>query len=477
MKKITILHAFMTSCVLFMALGAGVFSRAQSFDLVIANGRLIDPESNVDAVRDVGVTAGKIAAISASRLAGARTIDAAGLVVAPGFIDLHSHGQLPENYRLQSQDGVTSAFELEVGTSDVDRWYDERRGGRLINYGVSIGHIQVRMAVMRDPGTFLPTGDGAHKPAAATDIAEIVRRLELGLQRGAVSMGAGFPYTPAATAGELREVFKVAARHRASIHVHARRGVAGATEVLGLARQTGAPLHIVHINSMALADTPRVLGMITTERDGGLDVTTEAYPYDAGMTEIQSANLDEYVNATEERMSVLEWPRTGERLNRETFTKYRTIGGPVVIHTNTEAMVAVAIRSRLTLIASDAYWENGTGHPRTTGTYSRVLGRYVRETGALTLMDAVRKMTLMPAQRLESRVPAMRQKGRIKVGADADITIFDPSRVIDRSTYREPTLAPVGIQYVLVNGVAVVAAGAPIDGVTPGRAVRASIRK
>jgi dihydroorotase len=137
-------------------------------------------------------------------------------------------------------------------------------------------------------------------------------------------------------------------------------------------------------------------------------------------------------------------------------------------------MVAAAITSPLTIIASDAYWQNGTGHPRTTGTFSKVLGRYVREGGAhsLSLMEAIRKMTLMPAQRLEARVPAMRQKGRLRVGADADITIFDASKVLDRSTYREPSLSPVGIQHVIVNGVSVVSKGQAVDGVAPGKAVR-----
>jgi len=146
----------------------------------------------------------------------------------------------------------------------------------------------------------------------------------------------------------------------------------------------------------------------------------------------------------------------------------------------------VAIHSPLTMIASDAYWQSGTGHPRTTGTFARVLGRFVREADRppspngrggggvrLSLMEAIRKMTLMPAQRLEARVPAMRQKGRLRVGADADITIFDSSRVLDRSTYREPSLPPVGIQHVIVNGVSVVANGRAVEGIAPGREVRA----
>ena len=456
-----------------VAISLTTLLHAQNFDLVIANGRVVDPESGLDQIRNIGISGRTIAAISADPLAGRATIDAAGLVVAPGFIDLHAHGQTLETYRYQARDGVTTALELEVGTADIERWYAERRPGRLINYGVSIGHIPVRMAVMRDPGIFLPTGDGAHKAASPAEIKEIARRIEDGLKKGAVSMGAGFPYTPAATPDELLEVFRVAGRNHVPVHVHIRRGVTGLEEALKLAGQTKAPLHVVHINSAGTTATAEMLKMIEDARSQGLDVTTEAYPYAAGMTEIQSANLDEYQDAPEQRVALLEWPRTGERLNRETFQKYRKTGGPVVLHTNTEEMVSVAVTSPLTMIASDAYWENGTGHPRTTGTYSKVLGRYVRESGSLSLMDAIRKMTLMPAARLQARVPAMRTKGRLRVGADADVTVFDPARIIDRSTYREPGLPPVGIQHVIVNGVPVVAMGQLVEGVVPGRAVQA----
>ena len=456
-----------------VAFGLAALLHAQSFDLVIAGGRVIDPESGLDGIRNIGISGRSIAAISAEPLAGRATINATGLVVSPGFIDLHAHGQTPETYRFQARDGVTTALELEVGTGDIERWYAERKPGRLINYGVSIGHIPVRMAVMHDPGTFLATGAGAHKAASADEIKEIVRRIEDGLSKGAVSIGAGFPYTPAATQDELLEVFRVAGRTRAPVHVHIRRGVSGLQEALKLATQTKAPLHVVHINSAGTTATPEMLDMIAKARAQGLDVTTEAYPYTAGMTEIQSANLDEYENATEERVAELEWPRTGERLTRATFQKYRKMGGPVVIHANTEEMVNVAVKSPLTMIASDAYWENGTGHPRTSGTYSKVLGRYVRERGSLTLMDAIRKMTLMPAMRLQDRVTAMRTKGRLRVGADADIAIFDAAQIIDRSTYREPGLPPTGMRHVIVNGVPVVANGQVVEGIAPGQAVRA----
>jgi dihydroorotase len=444
------------------------------YDRVILGGHVMDPASELDAVRNIGLLDGRIAVITTQAVRGRDTIDARGLVVAPGFIDIHAHGQTPETYRFYSLDGVTTALELELGTSDVDAWYRERSAGERINYGVSIGHIKVRMLVMHDSGTWMPVSDGAYRAASPAQIAEIAKRIETGLSEGAVDIGAGFPYTPAATRDELLAVFRVAARTKTPVHVHITPGITGLKEALALAGETGAPLHVVHINSAGLAETPVMLDMISDARAHGRDVTTEAYPYAAGMTEIQSATIqDTYKAAPDERLAELEWPRTGERLNRESFERYSKIGGPVVVHTNTEQMVAVAINSPLTIIASDAYWQSGTGHPRTTGTFSKVLGRYVREAHSLSLMEAIRKMTLMPAQRLEARVPAMRQKGRLRVGADADITIFDPATVLDRSTYREPSLSPVGIQYVIVNGVPVVADGRAVEGVAPGKAVRA----
>jgi N-acyl-D-aspartate/D-glutamate deacylase len=463
---------------LLLVLQVGTLS-AQStanavYDRLILGGRVMDPASKLDAVRNIGLLDGRIAVITTQAIHGRDTVDARGLVVAPGFIDLHAHAQTPEAYRFYSLDGVTTSLELELGTSDVDAWCRERSAGERINYGVSVGHIKVRMLVMHDAGTVMPVSDGAYRAASPAQIGEIAKRIEIGLSEGAISIGAGFPYTPAATRDELLAVFRVAAMTKTPVHVHILPGVVGLKEALSLAGETNAPLHVVHINSAGLAETPVMLEMMNEARAQGHDVTTEAYPYAAGMTEIQSATIqDTYRAAPDERLAELEWPTTGERLNRESFERYRRIGGPVVVHTNTEEMVAVAINSPLTIIASDAYWQNGTGHPRTTGTFSKVLGRYVREAHSLSLMDAIRKMTLMPAQRLEARVPAMRQKGRLRVGADADITIFDPATVVDRSTYREPSLSPVGIEHVIVNGVSVVANRRAVEGVAPGRAVRA----
>ena len=195
---------------------APVSSSPASYDLVILNGRVIDPESRTDAIRNLGISNGTIKAISTRQLAGRTVIDARGLVVSPGFIDLHQHGQDQENYRFKAMDGVTTALELEVGTGDVDAWYAQREQKSLINYGVSAGHLAARMAAMHEPSKFLPTGDAAHRAATDAEVNEMKRRLEDGLNRGAVAVGFGIQYTPSASRWEILEMFRVAARRAAS---------------------------------------------------------------------------------------------------------------------------------------------------------------------------------------------------------------------------------------------------------------------
>ncbi|HYL84685.1 MAG TPA: amidohydrolase family protein [Candidatus Angelobacter sp.] len=455
------------------------------FDLVVANGRVMDPESGLDGVRNVGISGGKIRAISSGLLRGKQTIDAKGLVVSPGFIDLHEHGQELKNYQFQAHDGVTTSLELEVGTADVDQWYAAREGKSLINFGVSIGHIPVRIKVMHDPGGFLPTGDAAHREATPDELSQMENEIERGLQRGALAVGMGINYTAAATHAEIVEVFRRAAKGNAPVHVHLRyaglkepmTGLAGLEEVLAAAAATGAPLHVVHITSMGLKYTPQLIAMVAGARQHGLDVTTECYPYTAGSTALQSAVFDP---GWQESMGItfqdVQWTETGERLTAETFEKYRKQGGIVVIHSIPEDAARTAVANPIVMIASDGMPLTGAKvHPRGQGTFSRVLGHYVREEKALDLMTALRKMTLMPAQRLEKRAPVFRNKGRILVGADADITVFDASRVIDKATYEEPLQYSEGIQFVLVNGVPVVKDGQLVEGVFPGRPARAPV--
>jgi dihydroorotase len=245
---------------------------------------------------------------------------------------------------------------------------------------------------------------------------------------------------------------------------------------IAAAARARARLHIVHVNSSADSLLPAFLARIEAARDRGQDVTTEAYPYGAGMTEIQSALFDDWQGWPDQRFAMHQLVATGERLNRRTFGEARNRGGTVIIHGRSEEQTRAAVVSPLTMIASDGFIEGGRGHPRTSGSYSKVLGRYVREEKALSLMEALRKMTLAPARRLEARVPAMRSKGRLHVGADADVTIFDPSAVIDRSTYEDATIPAAGIPYVIVGGQIVVDDGR-VTSARPGRALRAPIRR
>jgi dihydroorotase len=453
----------------------GTAAYGQEYDVVLAHGRVLDPASDLDGVRYVGIRGGKIAAISDVPLAGRTVLDVAGLVVAPGFIDLHSHGQTPENYRFKARDGVTTALEMEVGVSPVPEWYRAREGQAQINFGATSGHLPARMAAMHDSGTLLPhdTAKGAATPEQRRQTFDLVRR---GLDDGALGIGMGIAYVPLATRAEILELFGLAAERKTAVYVHIRNGgpvepgvIDALQEVIADAAATGASLHVVHITSMGLRETALCLQMIAGARRSGLDVTTEMYPYTAGMTDLGSAVFDEGWQAKQGGIGFgdLQWALTGERLTAESFARYRRQGGMVAIHSIPEEVVRQAIADPLTMIASDGILDHGKGHPRAAGTYARVLGRYVREQHALTLMEALRKMTVMPADRL-----GIRTKGRIAVGADADITVFDPARVMDRATFENPAQYSEGIEYVLVNGTLVVKSGELVDGVAPGLAVR-----
>ena len=475
-------------CLALAAVLARPLSAQAVYDVVIRGGRVIDPESRLDAVRNVGLRGGRIAAISRGPLRGMQVIDARGLVVAPGFIDLHAHGQDDENYQLFALDGVTTALELEAGTENVAAFYAEREGKALINFGASASHIKARMSVMHDGGvaarTLLPLDSAGYNVANDAQIAEMRRHIEAGLSAGGLGVGMGLQYTPAATKYEVLEAFRSAARFRAPVFVHTRSwgerdpgsSVESYMEVIAASAISGAPVHIVHLNSTSLEATPRTLAMIADARARGLDVTAEAYPYIAGMTEIASPLLDRYVTGPDSLFSTLMLARTGERLTRATFLANRKPGEVVILFVNTPEMEAMAITSPLTAIASDGGLRKGIGHPRAAGTYARVLGYYVRDSKQLTMMDAIRKMTLMPAQRLESLAPMFRNKGRLRVGADADVVMFDPATVSDKSTYLKPALGSIGFRHVLVGGVPVVVDGAIQAGRYPGRGARAPQR-
>jgi N-acyl-D-aspartate/D-glutamate deacylase len=452
------------------------------YDLVILGGRVMDPESGLDSVRNIGIIGSEIRVLTNAALSGREMIDARGLVVAPGFINLHWHGVELHSDRYQVMDGVTSSLELEVGVGDVDAWYASRKGKSLVHYGASVGHIPVRMRVMADPGDFLPAGVAARNPASEEELRSILDGIERGLRQGAAGVGFGLAYTPAASSWETLQAFRLAHAFNATTFVHIRGASSagsadreqGLLEAISLSAVSGAPVHVAHIQSSGQASTGRMLQIIDEARSRGMDVTTECYPYTAGATRIESFLFDSWNDKTAEDYHKLQWSATGERLTRESFLRYRKQGGLVLIHANTEDIVHAAVAHPLTMIASDGFdVKPHQGHPRSAGTFTRILGRYVREERALSLMDALRKMTLLPAHRLEERVPSMRHKGRVQPGADADLVMFDADKVSDRATFEDADRYAEGVRYVLVGGTPVVSNGAVVEGVTPGQPIRA----
>lgn len=462
---------------------------APTYDLVLAGGRVMDPGSGVDSVLHVGIVGDSIAALSATPLRGTEVVDVTGLVVAPGFIDLHAHGQSQGDMELQAQDGVTTALEMEAGVFPVAKWYSSREGKSPLNFGATVGHRPARYFVFHDgvevlhgptnPAAIVGLGAlpaGANQAATGAQLEALEGAIRRGLDEGALGVGFGINYTPAATPAEIERLFGVAAGRKVPVFVHTRAfGVGAIRETIETAARAKAPLHVVHIASSSLGDLPQSLALLDSVRGAGQDVTTEVYPYTAGSTRLESAMFNPGWQANL-RLDYgdIAWPQTGERLTRESFERYRRQGGWVVIHMMKEEHVRMAIAHPGVMIASDGVpFVNGTGHPRGAGTYARILGRYVRDERALTLMDALSRMSTLPARRLEGHVPAMRRKGRVAPGADADITVFDPATVADRATFTEPAQTSVGIPHVLVNGAFVVRDGKLVAGALPGRPVRA----
>jgi len=475
---------------------------AAEYDTVISNGRVIDPETGLDAVRNIGISGNRIVAISASPLEGDHEIDATALVVAPGFIDLHAHGQSQESNEYQARDGVTTALELESGIPNLRAWLAAKEGSSLINYGASVSHNAARTAVMEDYAPKLARlnelietyGEGwpevqqyriqeidpaDYESLDTSQIQSMNEFIKAELDAGGIGIGLLVGYLPGASQDEIFRLFESAAEASAPIFAHVRDpGIVGIQEVMTNAITLGTPLHIVHINSMALGDITLAIDLVEAAQNKGFDVTTELYPYTAGSTFIQSSLFDD---GWQERFNIgyedLQWVATGERLNRETFARYRETGGILILHMMHESWIQSGLRRESTMIASDGMPYAPGAHPRSAGTFSRVLGKYVREDNILSLSEAINKMTLMPAQRLEAFVPAAQHKGRIQVGADADITIFDPEKVIDRASFEDGLQFSEGIQHVLVNGVLVFNHGETVADVSPGQALMGRFRR
>ena len=480
----------------FVLIFVAAISLGQQYDLVIEGGRVVDPETGLDAVKNVGIAQGKIARISPDPLSGTRVLHAERLVVAPGFIDLHQHGQELASQRVKAFDGVTTALEMEIGAPDVGEFLRAKAGHSLIHYGTTASHVAARARAFgtplppyvldQGPGIpeIIPNSSAAtNQPAAKEQIARMEKRLRDEFAAGALGVGMGIQYTPGATRLEIIDMFRVAAEGKLPVYTHMRSSgrtepgsaIESLEEVIGAAAISGAALHVVHINSTCLLDTMECLSLIEGARARGLDITTEAYPYIAGMTIVNSALFNP---GWREKLGIdygnLVLVDTGEHLTKERFEELHNSSKAhsVLVFANTQEMVDKTIPHPLIMIASDG----APGHPRNAGTFTRILAEYVREKKSLSLMDAVRKMSLMPAQMLERSTPEAKHKGRLQEGADADVVVFDPETVSDRATFEKPMEPSLGVRFLVVGGTLLIDSGRMVPDEYPGRALQGSGR-
>jgi dihydroorotase len=424
------------------------------FDLVILGGRLVDPASGFDGLANLGVAGGIIRRISATALSGRQVIDATGLIVAPGFIDILSYDPTEVGTWNKISDGVTTVLAMHGGTSNPVAWYAHHEKQRHpVNFGGSFFQMEARNRL----------GIGRYAAATSQQIERLLVIAERALRQGALGVSFSPEYAPGTSSAEIVPLMSLARSYAAPVFFHARysdmeepgTNLDGLNEIVGYARETGAAVHIDHLNSTGgTFSMKQSLELLDQARSSGLDITACAYPYAFWATYLNSARFDPgWQSRFRISFGDLQVAGTADRLTEQSFKAQRRAGKLAVAYAIPEDDVVDALRSPMVMIGSDAILEPGfNNHPRASGTFARTLALYARDRKALSLMDAIAKMTIMPARRLERRSEAMTRKGRLAVGADADITILDYDRVADHATVEHPEYPSSGIAYVIVNG-------------------------
>nr|WP_042182128.1 amidohydrolase family protein [Kibdelosporangium sp. MJ126-NF4] len=489
-------------------------------ETVLHGGRVIDPESGFDHVADVGITGDRIVAVSTVPLRAARRIDVSGMVVCPGFIDLHSHGQAIPEQRLQALDGVSTALELEAGTTTVAAAYAYAASeGRPLNYGYATSWALARMIELigAEPSPSVHAilkhmaDPGWQVPATKAQRARIYQRLYQDLADGALGIGILVGYAPMVDPDEYTLFAGLAAQAGVPTYTHARPlidmnpnvPVDGAKEIVRAAAETGAHMHYCHLNSTSYRRIETVRAVLDKAIAEGSPVSVEAYPYGAASTAIGAAFLaPEALKLAGLKPSDIVVVATGERIaDEKRLLELRAAdpGALVIVHfLNEDDPVDRKHLDRGLLypggaIASDAVpltwpgpppppttWPLPPGtlsHPRSAGTYAKSLRTLWRERGLQTLPEVIARCSLMPARILENAVPAMCHKGRLRAGSDADVLVFDPNRITDQATYVDSVRPSLGVVHLLVNGSFVVRDSALVLDSLPGRPVRASMSR
>lgn len=401
------------------------------------------------------------------------------------------------------------------GAWPVEDYYSEREGESQANYGVSVGHAWARVNALDDldpKGLGMYGGvinEAAHDGAKWSkdranpeQLKKIMANVEQGLRQGGLGIGFAVGYYTAVGSPEIVAVAALAKRHKTFITTHVRylaqippSGYLGIEELLTVASTYELPLLVHHISSNCMALTPECLDLVDESRDGGLKVFAEFYPYTAGSSVIGA----DYLGAGfQERTGMdykdITYVPTGETMTKKLLAKYRKQdpGGMMIMHHIKQPDMLAAFTREGVFVGADAMpwidnkggipsWDApygvGKGHPRSAGAHAKVL-RMVRESNVMPLMEAIAKLSYLQAKFLEDMVPDMQHRGRLKPGAIADITIFDPATVTDNSAWDKGknSLPSTGIPYVIVNGTVVVKDSKVLKDVFPGRPIRNAVQ-
>jgi len=438
------------------------------YDLVVEGGRIVDPDSGFDGVANVGIDGDTVTTIADGPLTGRRTLNARGLVVAPGFIDVLSYPVNGYGEWNKVADGVTSNVCMHGIDGTMERFLARSAGhAPPVNVGGATDQYEHRKSM----------GIGIDY-ATDPQVDELLRRAEADLRAGALGIHQQPEYTVGVTLDEILRHGELAARHGVPLCLHLRHSEnlepgtqeEAVAEAVTVARRTGCAVHVEHLNSTGGTGRMReAVAQIEAARSDGLAVTACTYPYTYWATYAGSARFDRFREKYGITVADLQVAGTTGRLDEAGWQRARAENRLTAAFAMSDDDIDTALTTPWIMIGSDAILqEHHNNHPRGSGCFSRVLGHYVRERGLLSLPDALARMTILPARLLEGRCPDLARRGRLSVGSAADVTIFDPATIADRSTIEKTWLPSVGVHHVVVSGQVVREAGTDDRSVRPG---------
>jgi N-acyl-D-glutamate deacylase len=500
------LQLIATTLVALSAIAPAVY--AQDYDVVILDGRVMDPETLYDGVANVGITDGRIAIITKEKIKGKETIRAKGHVVAPGFIDTHYHWQAPLGYKIGLRDGVTSSMDIEEGCAGttLGAWYEERIGKTAVNFGCASSHELARALILDN----LTDADVANGPLSALNTRaasgwsstrpsleqgnEILRVIDKGLQDGGLGIGSTLGYMrDGVTSREMYEVQKVAARYGRHTAVHTRFTPdsatfenLGAQEIIANALSLDAPATINHYNNPGWALAHE---LISNLQDQGFNIWGEIYPYAAGSTTLNAVFLkpenwvDKLGHRYEDTMADAE---TGEFYTQQSYEAglQENPTKEIILYKMPPEDAVSWLKLKGTTMASDAMaaepingpWNTpldqlGNMHPRGAG--ARAISVRLARENDIPLMQIMSILSYNAAKHLgDTGLKAMQERGRIQEGMVADIVVFHPEKFTDNSTYVNGSIPATGMKSVVVGGTIVLKDDKIIADVFPGQPIR-----